>query len=128
MPDYEDDSPDGYYIESPRKVFRRIEWIKPYVDKINIWFTEDPRYDMRGACSCGSTLVRGVRCRTDLCYTGESYFSTSYASVKKSVFSSVWILTTPARTRDTRMREARCSEMFTRLLNSFVVILSLASR
>jgi len=41
--------------------------------------------------------------------------------VKKSVFSRVWIRTTPARTSETRILEARCSEILTSRLNSLEV-------
>lgn len=46
MPIYEDDGPDGYYIASPEDVLERIRGRKPYVDRMTIWFLEDPRYDM----------------------------------------------------------------------------------
>lgn len=46
MPIYEDDGPDGYYIASPEDVLERIRGRKPYVDRMTIWFSEDPRYDM----------------------------------------------------------------------------------
>jgi hypothetical protein len=46
MPEYEDDDPQGYYIATPDKVRRKIRWIKPYVDRITIWFSHYPRYDI----------------------------------------------------------------------------------
>jgi len=47
MPDYENDEPLGYYITTPEEVRRKIRWIKPYVDRITIWFSHYPHYNIR---------------------------------------------------------------------------------
>ncbi len=46
MPFYENEGPDGYYIASSENVLEKIRWIKPYVDRLKIWFSEDPHYDI----------------------------------------------------------------------------------
>ena len=46
MPIYDTHEPDGYYIASEEDVLRRIKRIKPYVDKIKIWYSENPHYDI----------------------------------------------------------------------------------
>lgn len=58
MPIHDNDEPDGYHIASLEDVVRKIRRIKPYVDKMRIWFSENPHYDIEFLKSlCGTVKV-----------------------------------------------------------------------